>query len=102
MILGTRSLEDLALQVYLSLLEAAVNRIAAKQRVPGFSPQSTTLALHAECRVSLPAALRQRLVDLVVASGRVYNTIDLLLLEVLMAPDIRFIKSQRLGPYTRN
>ncbi|XP_059472799.1 uncharacterized protein LOC132195079 isoform X3 [Neocloeon triangulifer] len=79
----------MALRQYLSVLEGAVSRIACRQTVHGFSPQSATLALHTECRVSIPSPLRQRLVDLVVASGRIYNTIDLLLLEVLMAPDIK-------------
>lgn len=77
-----KTLETLCIRAYLCVLEAACS-------VSGYVTGTRPEQLHNECVTSIPWFLRQRLLEELLKTGRLYNTLELFVLEALLAPDVR-------------
>lgn len=86
-LLDVPTLESLAMRVFLRQLERTLEGPSCRGRLS--LPASVVQPLRCVCHERIPARLRQHMLDHVLASGRVYNTVDMRLLEVLLGPDIR-------------
>lgn len=68
---------------------ACIRALEAVCSVPGYVSGRRPELLYSECVRSLPWFLRQRLLEELLKTGRLYNTLQLFVLEVLLAPDVR-------------
>ncbi|KAF4519598.1 hypothetical protein B566_EDAN003765 [Ephemera danica] len=96
------TLFSMAIRTFLSHLERSVELIAHRKHL-GLSTINL-LKDGQECRdflAPLPARLRQEMLDQVLASGRVYNTVDMMLLEVLLYSDIRHLSVRHVRKWYR-
>ncbi|PSN46477.1 hypothetical protein C0J52_06893 [Blattella germanica] len=90
-----KTLETLCVRACLRLLESACS---VSGYVSGTRPQQ----LHNECVVSIPWFLRQRLLEELLKSGRLYNTLQLFVLEVLFESDVRRLAIRHVRRWYRN
>lgn len=90
-----KTLETLCVGACIRVLEAACS-------VPGYVTGSRPELLYHECIRSLPWFLRQRLLEELLKTGRLYNTLQLFVLEVLLAPDVRRLAIRHVRRWYRN
>lgn len=90
-----KTLETLCVGAYLGVLEAACS-------VPGYMTGTRPEQLHNECIRTIPWFLRQRLLEELLKTGRLYNTLQLFVLEVLLAPDVRRLAIRHVRRWYRN
>ena len=90
-----KTLETICVQACLRLLESACS-------VSGYVNGSRPQQLHNECVVSIPWFLRQRLLEELLKSGRLYNTLQLFVLEVLLESDVRRLAIRHVRRWYRN
>ena len=90
-----KTLEKICVQACLRLLESACS-------VSGYVNGSRPQQLHDECVISIPWFLRQRLLEELLKSGRLYNTLQLFVLEVLLDSDVRRLAIRHVRRWYRN
>jgi hypothetical protein len=76
-----KTLQTLCVGAYLGVLEAACS-------VSGYVTGTRPEQLRNECIRTIPWFLRQLLLEELLKTGRLYNTLQLFVLEVLLAPDV--------------
>jgi len=89
------TLETLCVRACLRVLESACS-------VSGYMTGSRPEQLYNECIRSIPWSLRQRLLEELLKTGRLYNTLQLFVLEVLLAPDMRRLAIRHVRRWYRN
>lgn len=90
-----KTLESLCVGACLRVLEAACS-------VSGYVSGPRPEVLHNECISFIPWFLRQRLLEELLKTGRLYNTLQLFVLEVLLAPDVRRLAIRHVRRWYRN
>lgn len=90
-----KTLETLSVGAYLRVLEAACS-------VSGYVTGTRPEQLHDECMRTIPWSLRQSLLEELLKTGRLYNTLQLYVLEVLLSPDVRRLAVRHVRRWYRN